>query len=203
MKVYASVLSADILDLGSAIKKYVQGGVDGIHLDFMDNHYVPNLAFGPIWIKQIRKIVDCPIHVHLMMSYTTRAQCDAYFNLGADVLMLHPSTWAGSEDDWQQLCRDHSIVGVINPDESYSDYQKMFDQTSAILVMTVMPGFGGQSFMPEALSKCSQIAKPIWLDGGVDASQHDCISQYAITGVVIGSALNCADIRGLIDLYRC
>lgn len=202
MKVYASILGADLLHLGVFIDKLTMMGVDGIHLDFMDHHYVPNMAFGPAWIEQIRRYTDLPIHVHLMMKQVDAKKCYDWHQLGASAFMIHPETWVDSHDAWVQMCQDMPTYAVINPMPDRINLSSIASYVRGVLMMTVRPGFAGQTFIAEALQGIPAGFDEVWVDGGVGRDQLPDLCDRGIMGVVLGSSLNSDDAADLIAAYK-
>ena len=202
MKVFASILSADLLNLSTFIDRVTAAGVDGIHLDFMDHHYVQNLAFGPEWIKQIRSYTNLPIHVHAMMTQMTADKCLRWFEYGASALMLHPETWADSDKAWQEMCEQYPIYAVINPHPNRIDVSSMAMLCRGLLIMSVHPGRGGQKFIPSSLQAIPAGFDEIWVDGGVGPEQCELLLSKDFHGVVLGSALNHHNMKTLIQSYQ-
>src|SRR6187401_2531801 len=172
-----SILSADFARLGEEVDAVVAGGADWIHFDVMDNHYVPNLTIGPLVCEALRKHgVKAPIDVHLMVKPVDRIVPD-FARAGASVISFHPEA-SDHIDRTIQLIRDSGCkVGLVfNPATplSYLDY--VLDKLDLVLIMSVNPGFGGQSFIPAALDKlrlareridASGRAIRLEIDGGV------------------------------------
>jgi ribulose-phosphate 3-epimerase len=201
-RISPSILSADFSRLGEEVRNVVAAGADWIHFDVMDNHYVPNLTIGPLVCEALRPHVDVPIDVHLMVRPVDRIVPD-FAKAGANVISFHPE---GSDhiDRTLSLIRDHGCKAglVFNPATSLSYLDYVMDKVDLVLIMSVNPGFGGQSFIPEALVKLRDARKRIdaynektgreihlEVDGGVKV---DNIAEIAAAGAdtfVAGSAI--------------
>jgi ribulose-phosphate 3-epimerase len=201
-RISPSILSADFSRLGEEVRNVVAAGADWIHFDVMDNHYVPNLTIGPLVCEALRPHVDVPIDVHLMVRPVDRIVPD-FAKAGANVISFHPE---GSDhiDRTLSLIRDHGCKAglVFNPATSLSYLDHVMDKVDLVLIMSVNPGVGGQSFIPEALVKLREARRRIdayiektgreihlEVDGGVKIEN---IAQIAAAGAdtfVAGSAI--------------
>jgi len=211
-----SILSADFSRLGEEVRNVVAAGADWIHFDVMDNHYVPNLTIGPLVCEAIRPHVDVPIDVHLMVRPVDRIVPD-FAKAGANVISFHPE---GSDhiDRTLSLIRDHGCKAglVFNPATPLNYLDHVMDKVDLVLIMSVNPGFGGQSFIPEALNKLREARARInayrdrtgreihlEVDGGV---KIDNIAEIAAAGAdsfVAGSAIfGKPDYKQVIDAMR-
>lgn len=208
-----SILSADFARLGEEVDNVIAAGADWVHFDVMDNHYVPNLTIGPMVCKALRNHgVSAPIDVHLMVSPVDRLIGD-FIEAGASLITFHPE---GSEhiDRSLQLIKDGGCKAglVFNPATPlhYLDY--VMDKIDMILIMSVNPGFGGQSFLPSALDKLRQARQRITdsgrdirleIDGGVKIDNIREIAEAGADSFVAGSAIfNTDDYQKTIDAMR-
>jgi len=165
IKIAPSILSADFSILGEEVKKLDMAGADYIHVDVMDGHFVPNITFGPVVIKKIRKYTKLPFDVHLMISPVEKYIKD-FVDAGADIITIHPEATDNIERCVKTIKSLGKKAGVsLNPKTSISSIEKIIDTLDLILVMSVHPGFAGQSFMPEVLSKVKELRKIIDANG--------------------------------------
>lgn len=211
-----SILSADFARLGEEVRNVVAAGADWIHFDVMDNHYVPNLTIGPMVCEAIRPHVNVPIDVHLMVRPVDRIVPD-FAKAGANVISFHPEA-SDHVDRTLSLIRDHGCQAglVFNPATPLHYLDHVLDRLDLVLIMSVNPGFGGQSFIPEALNKLRLVRQRLnayqaetgreirlEIDGGVKV---DNIAQIAAAGAdtfVAGSAIfGQKDYRAVIGEMR-
>ncbi len=191
-----SLLSANFTRLSEDIKIVEDAGVSRLHLDVMDGHFVPNLTFGPFIINDIRKITNSHLETHLMIT-NPRRYFDDYIDAGSDTLIFHFEASDDINADLKYIQKRGVKAGIaINPD---SDYKKLLDYTEFldyILIMSVFPGFGGQSFIESTLdsmkflkdnTKNSNIL--IGVDGGVNLSTIDKVYDTDIDVTIVGSGL--------------
>jgi len=165
IKIAPSILSADFSILGEEVKKLDMAGADYIHVDVMDGHFVPNITFGPVVIKKIRKYTKLPFDVHLMISPVEKYIKD-FADAGADIITIHPEATDNIERCVKTIKSLGKKAGVsLNPKTPISSIEKIIDTLNLILVMSVHPGFAGQSFMPEVLSKVKELRKIINVKG--------------------------------------
>lgn len=208
-----SILSADFARLGEEVKAVLDAGADSVHFDVMDNHYVPNLTIGPLVCEALRKYgITAPIDVHLMVRPVDRIIPD-FAKAGATWITFHPEA-TEHVDRTIELIREHGCRPglVFNPATPLTWLDHVMDKLDMILIMSVNPGFGGQRFIPSALSKLRQVRERILasgreirleIDGGVKV---DNIAEIAATGAdtfVAGSAIfGSKDYRATIEAMR-
>ena len=208
-----SILSADFARLGDDVKKVLDDGADVVHFDVMDNHYVPNLTIGPMVCKALRDFgITAPIDVHLMVEPVDTMIVD-FAKAGASIITFHPDA-SKHVDRSLQLIKDHGCKAglVLNPASSLEELTHVMDKLDVILLMSVNPGFGGQSFIPHTLEKLRQVKKLIeasgrdirlQVDGGVKVDNIKEIAEAGADMFVAGSAIfNQPDYKAVIDEMR-
>ena len=220
IRIAPSLLSADFARLGEEVRSVIAAGADLIHFDVMDNHYVPNLTVGPLVCQAIKPHATVPIDVHLMVK-PVDALVPMFAQAGADIISFHPEA-SEHVDRTIQLIRSLGVKAalVLNPATPLAVLDHVIDQLDLVLLMTVNPGFGGQSFIPGMLPKIAKAralvdaamqrtGRAIWLevDGGVKRDNARAIAAAGADTMVAGSAVftgarDEAAYRGAIEGIR-
>lgn len=208
-----SILSADFARLGEDVDRVLASGADVVHFDVMDNHYVPNLTIGPMVCKALRDYgIKAPIDVHLMVK-PVDSLIPQFADAGASIITFHPEA-SEHIDRTLQLIKDHGCQAglVFNPATSLSYLEHVIDKLDVILLMSVNPGFGGQSFIPHTLEKLRQARKIIddsgreirlEVDGGIKVDNIAAAAQAGADMFVAGSAIfNQPDYKVVIEQMR-
>jgi ribulose-phosphate 3-epimerase len=196
MKIAPSILSADFAALGEAIARVEAAGADLLHVDVMDGHFVPNLSIGPPVIESIRKRTRLPLDVHLMIEEPER-WVETYVKAGADYVTVHAEASTHLERTLTLIREAGARSGVaLNPSTPPEVLQYVLDDLDLVLVMSVNPGFGGQSFIPTAYEKIRRLRamladRPVLVsvDGGVKTDNAGPLAQAGATVLVAGSAI--------------
>ena len=195
-----------------AVKAVIEAGADWIHFDVMDNHYVPNLTFGPMVCQALRKHSRVPIDVHLMVQ-PVDALAVAFAKAGADLVSFHPDASAHVDRTLQLIKAEGCQAGLVfNPAQPLDVLEWVIDRVDLILIMSVNPGFGGQSFIPSALRKIEQARKIIEksgrdirleVDGGIKVDNIRQVANAGADTFVAGSAIfGKPDYKSVIDAMR-
>lgn len=211
IKISPSILSADFSILGDEIENLEKAGADLIHVDVMDGHFVPNITMGPPIIKAIRKCTKLPFDVHLMISPVEK-YIKAFADAGSDIITLHPEATDNLKRAIQTVKSHGKKAGVsLNPKTPISALMDVINDIDLILIMSVNPGFAGQSFMSEVLPKVSELRKmindkklkiDIEIDGGINFETAPLAVKAGANILVSGTTIFSGSLKDNIQKLR-
>jgi len=229
IRIVPSILSADFGKLAEEIKKSEEAGVDGFHLDIMDGHFVPNISFGPFIAKKVRSLTKLPLDAHLMID-NPDLYIDDFIKTGVNLIFLQIESYDMNPPDVKKIKSEprkservsfrNAVLDIkkirsqgvkagmtINPSTPFSCIEKLLPELDAVLVMSVNPGFSGQSFMSEVLPKIREIrknfTKDIWVDGGInDQTAPKAVAAGANVLITASYFYGSRDYKGAISLLK-
>jgi len=200
VEVAASILTADFGNLYRVVRKLERSGVDRMHLDVMDGHFVDNITFGPEVVAAVRRLTALPIDAHLMISEPAHF-CDRFLDAGADTITFHVEVQA-SEDKKRETLRRIAAARrgaglAVSPDTPVSAAAPYLDDLAIVMIMTVYPGWGGQRFLADRAPKIAEArallgdrhGTAVHVDGGVSGETAEVVGRQPIDVCVVGSAL--------------
>ncbi len=207
-----SILSADFAELGNEIRAVVDAGADLIHVDVMDGHFVPNITIGPLVVEAARRVTDKPLDVHLMIS-NPDDYIEKFAQAGADWITVHVEACTHLQRTVARIRESGLQAGVVlNPATSLQTLDYILDDVDLVMIMSVNPGFGGQSFIPATLDKIRSLRSMITergldigieVDGGVSPETIGVIAEAGANIFVAGSAVyGCKAYGPVIDALR-
>ncbi|OEH85758.1 ribulose-phosphate 3-epimerase [Desulfuribacillus stibiiarsenatis] len=212
IQIAPSILSADFAKLGQEIQTVEQAGVDMIHVDVMDGHFVPNITIGPLVVQSIKPITSLPLDVHLMIENADRYIPD-FCKAGADIISVHAEA-SPHLHRTIQLIKSFQVKAAValNPATSLDVIEYVIEELDMVLIMSVNPGFGGQSFIPSSLRKIEKLRTmienkglnvDIQVDGGVNEHTVRDVTQAGANILVAGSYLfGKSDLKQRVNLLR-
>lgn len=216
IQIAPSILSADFANLERDVRMVSEAGADWIHVDVMDGHFVPNLTIGPAHVKMLKRVTDVPLDVHLMID-NPEVQVPWYIEAGADSVTVHVETCDNAVSMLRSIRDAGAKAGIsLNPETDPTQLAGLLDLVDMVLVMSVHPGFGGQSFIESSPAKIAAIvemckaegaAPLIEVDGGIGVGTAPLVSAVGADVLVAGNAIFCADdpavaLRGIRDACR-
>ncbi len=200
IQVAASILTADFGNLYRVVRKLERAGVDRMHLDVMDGHFVDNITFGPSVVGAVRRLTVLPIDVHLMIAQPAR-YTDRFLDAGADTITFHVEVSAPDDtkrETLRRIAQARRGPGLaVSPDTPVSAVEPFVDELAIVMIMTVYPGWGGQRFLADRAPKVREARRllagrpgaAVHVDGGVSGDTVEVVGQYGVDVCVVGSAL--------------
>jgi ribulose-phosphate 3-epimerase len=210
IEVVPSILSADFTNLGKEIKKVERAGCSRLHLDVMDGHFVPNISIGPVVIKAIRKYTDLYLQTHLMIDHPERYVAD-FKRAGSDCIIIHQEACRNFRKTVEMIKGLKMKVGIsLRPKTPLDTIKDIIDKVDMILIMTVEPGFGGQTFIRESEKKVAAVKTMLYqkglninigVDGGINNNTIPLVVKAGATYLIAGSAVFKGDVtKNIRDL---
>ncbi|MBF8982195.1 ribulose-phosphate 3-epimerase [Lutibacter sp. B2] len=212
VKISPSILSANFANLLEGIKDVEKGGVDLLHIDVMDGHFVPNITIGPVVLNSVKKVTKLPLDVHLMIENPDR-YIEDFVKAGADIITVHIEACPHIHRTIQNIKSYGVRAGVVlNPGTSLHSIECILEDVDMVLIMSVNPGFGGQKFIPSSLDKISKLRKmindkklniDIEVDGGIKLDNVKKVIEAGANVIVAGSAIfNTENIEETVKAFR-